>query len=69
MKWFEIIRDLGDGSSAVYRFRTKEDAQKLYDLWDSNNEVLDWTIHEVDSESEEFFGDVGELLEENGWEN
>lgn len=64
MIWYEIIRDLGDGSCAVYRFKTEDDARKLWDFWNDNDELSDWTIHKVDSEDENFFDDVEELLSE-----
>ena len=57
MIWWEIIEDLGDGSSATRRFRTKEEALKYESL---NEEYCYSGIDEVDTESEWFFDEVQE---------
>lgn len=34
MKWYEVIEDLGDGSSATRRFRTEQEAEYYVDTDD-----------------------------------
>jgi len=52
MIWYEVVEDLGDGSSATRRFRTFEEAEKY------ETENLEWCysgIDEVDTDSKWFF--------------
>ena len=59
MKWFEVIEDLGDGSSATRRFRTKEDAE----LHIERNENYCYSgYNEVDTDSKFFFYDYEDLV-------
>lgn len=66
MKWYEIIDDLGDGSSAVRRFRTEEEAQAFLVYCENN----DWggpiptEYLEVDTNEMGFFDEVPEEDEE-----
>lgn len=57
MKWFEVVEDLGDGTSATRRFRTKEEAEKHVSM---NEEWCYSGIDEVDTESPWFFDTVDE---------
>ncbi len=52
MKWYEVVEDLGDGSSATRRFRSREAAEAYaYE----NQEWCYSGVDEVDTESEHFF--------------
>ena len=57
MKWFEVVEDLGDGTSVTRRFRTKEEAEKYVAM---NEEWCYSGIDEVDTESSWFFDTVDE---------
>lgn len=60
MKWFELVEDLGDGSSTTRRFRTQEEAEK----YESMNEEWCYSgIDEVDTDSPYFFDEIEEELE------
>lgn len=57
MKWYEVVEDLGDGSSATYRFKTEEEAE----LYESKN--FEWChsgVAEVDTDSPYFFHEYDE---------
>lgn len=59
MKWFEVIEDLGDGSSAIRRFRTEEGAE----LHIARNEDYCYNGYkEVDTDSKFFFYDCEDLV-------
>lgn len=52
MIWYEVVEDLGDGSSAARRFRTKEEAEEYV----SNNEDYCYSgVEEVNTEDKWFF--------------
>lgn len=55
MKWFEVVEDLGDGSSTSRRFRTIEEAEKYESL---NQNWCYSGIKKVDTESSYFFDEV-----------
>jgi hypothetical protein len=61
MKWFEVIEDLGDGSTATRRFKSKKSAQ----AW------LDSKIEKGFGEYEEFgcypLGDLEEVNTESAY--
>jgi hypothetical protein len=57
MIWYEVVEDLGDGSSTSRRFKTKEAAEKY------EQEYIDYCysgISEVDTDSKWFWHDDGE---------
>jgi len=58
MKWFEVVEDLGDGSSTTRRFRTKEEAGIYVDR---HEEWCYSGVDEVDTESKWFFDEVEEV--------
>lgn len=57
MKWFESIKDLGDGSNRTLRFKTREDAKQ----WLQNTEYEEFgcyplgDLEEVDTDSPYFW--------------
>ena len=64
MKWFECAEDLGDGSTATRRFKTKEDAEKWLQDKIENSGCTDYEefgcyplgdLEEVDTESKYFW--------------
>lgn len=61
MKWFEVSEDLGDGSSSVRRFKTKESATKyLSEYWEQPAEFgchPFGDLEEVDTDSKYFWSD------------
>lgn len=72
MKWFECTEDLGDGSTATRRFKTKESA----DAWLEDKiqkfpygDYEEWgcyplgDLDEVDTDSEYFWDDLEEIDE------
>lgn len=52
MIWYEVVEDLGDGSSATRRFRTFEEAEKYEE---ENLNYCYSGIDEVDTDSKWFF--------------
>lgn len=57
MIYFEVIEDLGDGSNATRRFKTREDAQKYVE---QNEEWCYDGFDIVDTDSPLFFDSVEE---------
>lgn len=57
MIYFEVIEDLGDGSNATRRFKTREDAQKYVE---QNEEWCYDGFDIVDTDSPDFFDSVEE---------
>lgn len=57
MKWYEVVEDCGDGSSAVRRFRSEEEAQ----MYVENNPHCDVDgFYEMDTDSPYFFTELDE---------
>jgi len=62
MKWYEFSDDLGDGTVAFRRFKTREEAEQARQLCEEN----DWwvcdgdgsPVQEVDTDSPGFFDSV-----------
>ena len=67
MKWYEFQDDCGDGTYAMRRFRTKEEADEARELMES----CSWfqcdgdgsPVTEVDTDSEYFFDSVDSIRE------
>lgn len=57
MKWFEVVEDLGDGSSTTRRFRTYAEAEK-YEA--ANLDYCYSGINAVDTDSPSFFYSIEE---------
>lgn len=60
MKWFEVIIDCGDGSNAVRRYRTLEEANKCIEFESEYGPIPDDPVL-VDTDSAGFFDDIEEL--------
>jgi len=60
MIWFEVVEDLGDGSSATRRFKTEEEASRYvtknaeycYSGYDKVNTDSEWFWHTIEGEYE-----------------
>lgn len=55
MKWYEVVEDLGDGSSATRRFETYSEAERYEER---NDQYCYSGISEVDTESDWFYHKV-----------
>lgn len=57
MIWYEVIEDLGDGSSATRRFKTREEAKEFLE-WAEEQDWMNYVpdeIRTVDTDSEWFW--------------
>jgi hypothetical protein len=54
MIWYEVVEDLGDGSSATRRFRTEEEAEEYLS---ENEEYCYSGVDKVDTDGKWFFYD------------
>jgi hypothetical protein len=59
MKWYEVMDDLGDGTSCARRFRTREEAQAWRDKMEAcpyfQSDGDGSPVSEVDTESVYFY--------------